>query len=111
MLLQGIVIAMPAGSGRDLREHFNTVPVFHGSGHPCRPVTQEVDMQHDPKTDRPNTDRRTPGARTDQGALPDGVRGTTRDVNYTVPQDEHEGFPDPAKPDLGEKGKPRPDAP
>lgn len=63
-------------------------------------------MQHNPKTDQT---RRTP--RDSSGALPDGVRGTTRDVNYTVPQDEHEGYPDPAKPDLARKGAPRRDAP
>ncbi|VDS08626.1 hypothetical protein PARHAE_01810 [Paracoccus haematequi] len=32
------------------------------------------------------------------GVLPDGIRGTTRDTGHTVPEDEHEGFPDPTKP-------------
>lgn len=33
------------------------------------------------------------------GVLPDGVRGTTRDIGHTVPSDEHAGYKDPAKPD------------
>lgn len=49
--------------------------------------------------------------RDDSGALPDGVRGTTRDVTYTVPQDEHEGHPDPARPRRDGTGAPRPDTP
>ena len=66
-------------------------------------------MQHDPGKTHAGTDSGKPRPRNDSGALPDGVRGTTRDVNYTVPQDEHEGYPDPARPDLGDKGAPRPD--
>lgn len=34
------------------------------------------------------------------GILPEGIRGTTRDVGYTQPADEHEGYKDPAKPEL-----------
>ena len=34
------------------------------------------------------------------GVLPDGVRGTTRDVGYTQPADEHAGYKDPTKPEL-----------
>ena len=36
----------------------------------------------------------------DRGGLPEGVRGTTRDVDHTVPAEEHAGYPDPNKPDL-----------
>ncbi|WP_207099428.1 hypothetical protein [Paracoccus shandongensis] len=40
----------------------------------------------------------TGGAVSDDSALPDGIRGTTRDVPYTRPKDEHAGhgdaFPD-----------------
>lgn len=36
----------------------------------------------------------------ESGVLPDGIRGTTRDVGHTVPADEHAGYKDPAKPEL-----------
>ncbi|MDQ1900577.1 hypothetical protein RAH32_08980 [Paracoccus sp. WLY502] len=35
-----------------------------------------------------------------EGILPDGVRGTTRDTGHTVPADEHAGYRDPTKPEL-----------
>lgn len=66
-------------------------------------------MTHDPRTGH---DRPPPGD--DSGALPDGVRGTTRDVPYTVPQDESDGHPDPARPDSAapdRTGTPRRDLP
>lgn len=52
--------------------------------------------------DERNTDKdiRKDRAGRDAGILPDGIRGTTRDIGHTVPSDEHAGYADPAKPDL-----------
>lgn len=32
--------------------------------------------------------------RKEPGVLPEGIRGTTRDIGETVPKDEHAGHPD-----------------
>jgi hypothetical protein len=54
---------------------------------------------HADKTDANRTGTRAEGTN-DQGVLPDGVRGTTRDVDYTKPADEHAGYKDPTEPEL-----------
>lgn len=68
-------------------------------------------MQNASSTGRPGPGRKRTMPRDDSGALPDGVRGTTRDVTYTVSQDEHGDHPDPARPRPDGTGAPRPDTP
>lgn len=55
-------------------------------------------MNDERKPDTPRDPATAPDPET--GVLPDGVRGTTRDVGHTVPADEHAGYKDPNKPEL-----------
>lgn len=59
-------------------------------------VTEDhmVDERKDPDRTRSDIPNKTGG-----GILPDGVRGTTRDVDATRPADEHAGYKDPNKPE------------
>lgn len=59
--------------------------------------------------DERNTDKGIPRDRAgrDAGILPDGIRGTTRDIDHTVPSDEYAGHPDPTKPDLRKPSPPK----
>lgn len=72
------------------------VSFFPGLGTACR---ETEDIMAEKRNDAERIGRRAEGT-DDQGVLPDGVRGTTRDLGHTKPADEHAGYTDPTKPEL-----------